>query len=489
MPPVSILSVFIAYSLLLFIIAGITGRKSSNATYFTGNRNSPWYVVAYGMIGASLSGVTFISIPGEVGNSAFSYMVLVMGYLLGYAFIAGVLLPVYYGRELTSIYTYLRQRFGNRTYRTGASFFILSRSIGSSFRVFLVVNVLQLFVFDSWNMPFILNVSIFMGLILLYTFRGGIKTIVWTDTLQTTFMLAAVVISSVMISRELGLSFTGMIREIEASQYSKMFFTEVNEKRHFLKQFVSGAFIAIVMTGLDQDMMQKNLTCRNLKDAKKNIYLMSWSLIPVNLLFLSLGAMLYIYAERMGIAIPTRTDDLYPMIALNYHGTLVGIVFLIGLIAAAYSSADGSLTALTTSFSIDILGLNENTALSEKQRVRIRMTVHIGFAFFLTALILFFRAISDESVINKLFTIAGYTYGPLLGLFAFGLLTKRNANDRFIPYIAVAAPVICYFINEYSEQLFNGYKFGFEMLLLNGLIVFLGVFLVSRRNNSVGTAK
>ncbi|MDY0343832.1 MAG: sodium:solute symporter [Lentimicrobium sp.] len=487
MPPVTILSVFIAYSLLLFIIAGITGRKSNNATYFTGNRNSPWYIVAYGMIGASLSGVTFISIPGEVGNSAFSYMVLVLGYLLGYAFIAGVLLPVYYGRNLTSIYTYLRQRFGKRTYKTGASFFILSRSIGSSFRVFLVVNVLQIFVFDAWNMPFILNVGIFMGLILLYTFRGGIKTIVWTDTLQTTFMLAAVVVSSVMIARELELSFTGMIREIEASSYSKMFFTEVNEKRHFLKQFVSGAFIAIVMTGLDQDMMQKNLTCRNLKDAKKNIYLMSWSLIPVNLLFLGLGAMLYIYAERLGIAIPARTDDLFPTIALKYHGTFAGIVFLIGLVAAAYSSADGSLTALTTSFSIDILGLNENPALNDKQRVRIRMAVHIGFALFLTGLIIFFRAISDESVINKLFTIAGYTYGPLLGLFAFGLLTKRTANDRFIPYIAVAAPIICYFINEYSAQLLNGYKFGFELLLLNGFIVFLGVFLVSRRKNSTDT--
>ncbi len=481
MPPVIILGVFLAYSILLFIIAGVTGRKSNNATYFTGNRNSPWYVVAYGMIGASLSGVTFISIPGEVGNSAFSYMVLVLGYLLGYAFIAGVLLPVYYGRNLTSIYTYLRQRFGNRTYKTGASFFILSRSIGSSFRVFLVVNVLQIFVFDAWNLPFILNVGIFMSLILLYTFRGGIKTIVWTDTLQTTFMLAAVVVSSIMISRELGLSFTGMIREIESSQYSKMFFTEINEKRHFLKQFVSGAFIAIVMTGLDQDMMQKNLTCRNLKDAKKNIYLMSWSLIPVNLLFLSLGAMLYIYAEQMGIAIPERTDDLFPLIALKYHGTFMGIVFLIGLVAAAYSSADGSLTALTTSFSIDILGLNENSLLSEQQRVKTRMAVHIGFALFLTGLIIFFRAISDESVINKLFTIAGYTYGPLLGLFAFGLLTKRIANDRIIPFIAIASPIICYFINEYSEQLLNGYKFGFELLLLNGFIVFLGVLLVSRR--------
>ncbi|PKO95042.1 MAG: sodium:solute symporter, partial [Bacteroidetes bacterium HGW-Bacteroidetes-9] len=320
MHPLAIIAIFVSYSALLFIIAAITGRKSTNETYFTGNKSSPWIVVAYGMIGASLSGVTFISIPGEVGGSGFSYLMIVFGYLIGYAIIAQVLLPLYYSRNLTSIYAYLEQRFGNYTYKTGSSFFLLSRSIGSSFRVYLVVNVLQIFVFDNWGVPFAINVAIFMGLILLYTFRGGIKTIVWTDTLQTTFMLAAVAVSVYYISTDLGLGLKSLFNEVVSSEYSKIVFTDVNDKRFFVKQFISGIFIAIVMTGLDQDMMQKNLTCRNLKDAKKNIYFLSWALIPVNLLFLFLGASLYMYATKMGISIPQSTDDLFPIIALKYHG-------------------------------------------------------------------------------------------------------------------------------------------------------------------------
>ncbi len=480
MNPLLILSLFVAYSALLFIIAGITSRKSTNETYFTGNRNSPWYVVAYGMIGASLSGVTFISIPGEVGSSGFSYMVLVFGYLLGYAFIAQVLLPVYYGRKLTSIYTYLEQRFGNATYKTGASFFILSRSIGSSFRIFIVVNVLQIFVFDPWGIPFAVNVSLFIGLILLYTFRGGIKTIVWTDTLQTTFMLLAVLVSVFIISDHLGSGLPVLLREVRESNYSDMFFTDINDPRNYLKQFFSGAFISIVMTGLDQDMMQKNLTCRNLKDAKKNIYLMSWSLVPVNLIFMTLGAMMYIYASQLSIPLPARSDDLFPVLALQYLGPVAGITFLTGLIAAAFSSADGSLTALTTSFSIDILGLERRTGLSDRAKVRRRMLVHISFAVYLAGLVVLFRAISDESVINKLFTIAGYTYGPLLGLFAFGLFTKRSVNDRLVPLIAVLSPLLSYIISANSVKWFNGYRFGFELLIVNGLITVLGLFLLSR---------
>jgi len=479
--PLLILAVFISYSALLFLIAGITGRRSTNDTYFTGNRNSPWYIVAYGMIGASLSGVTFISIPGEVGASGFSYMVLVLGYLLGYAFIAQVLLPVYYGRKLTSIYTYLEQRFGPYTYKTGASFFILSRSIGSSFRVFLVVNVLQIFVFDNWGIPFAVNVALFMGLILLYTFRGGIKTVVWTDTLQTTFMLAAVIVSVTIISRDMEMSLGALINQVSKSDFSRMFFSEINDKRFYLKQFFSGAFIAVVMTGLDQDMMQKNLTCRNLKDAKKNIYLMSWSLVPVNLLFLFLGALLYLYVQKMGIAMPLRSDDLFPLIALKHHGTLAGLVFLIGLVAAAYSSADGSLTALTTSFSIDILGLGNKSNLSDRKKVNIRMIVHLCFAVFLTGLVVLFRSISDQSVITKLFTIAGYTYGPLLGLYAFGLFTKRGVVDRYVPLIALVSPVLSYILSVNSIHWFNGYRFGFELLIFNGLITYIGLLIISDR--------
>ena len=480
MHPLTILSVFIAYSLTLFVIAGITGRKSTNKTYFTGNRNSPWYVVAYGMIGASLSGVTFISIPGEVGTSGFSYMVLVLGYLLGYAFIAQVLLPVYYSRNLTSIYTYLDQRFGRVTYKTGSIFFLISRSIGSAFRVFLVVNVLQIFVFDQWGVPFIVNVALFIGLILIYTFRGGIRTIVWTDTLQTTFMIAAVLISAYIIFSELNFSLSSVFTEIKESRYSDMFIFDINDKRFFLKQFFSGTFIAIVMTGLDQDMMQKNLTCRNLKDARKNIYMMSWALIPVNFLFLSMGALLYIYAAKTGIAIPARTDDLFPVIALQHHGAFAGIIFLIGLVAAAYSSADGSITALTTAFCIDILGIERNKLISEKQSSRTRKTVHISMAILMFFLILLFRAINDESVINKLFTIAGYTYGPLLGLYSFGLFTNRVSRDKWVPLVAILAPVISYFFSQNSAIWFDGYKVGFELLIINGLITFIGLLIISK---------
>lgn len=481
MHPLAIIAIFVSYSALLFIIAAITGRKSTNETYFTGNKSSPWIVVAYGMIGASLSGVTFISIPGEVGGSGFSYLMIVFGYLIGYAIIAQVLLPLYYSRNLTSIYAYLEQRFGNYTYKTGSSFFLLSRSIGSSFRVYLVVNVLQIFVFDNWGVPFAINVAIFMGLILLYTFRGGIKTIVWTDTLQTTFMLAAVAVSVYYISTDLGLGLKSLFNEVVSSEYSKIVFTDVNDKRFFVKQFISGIFIAIVMTGLDQDMMQKNLTCRNLKDAKKNIYFLSWALIPVNLLFLFLGASLYMYATKMGISIPQSTDDLFPIIALKYHGAFAGTVFLIGLVAAAFSSADGSLTALTTSFTVDILGIKKKEIMPETKKVKLRMMVHLSIAVYLTLLVVIFRAISDQSVINKLFTIAGYTYGPLLGLYTFGLFTRLNVYDKWVPVIAILSPVLSYLLSINSEYLFDGYKFGFELLLVNGIFTFIGLLILSKK--------
>jgi Na+/proline symporter len=471
---------FISYTFLLFLVSWITSKRANNKTFFIGNKQSPWFVVAYGMVGASLSGVTFISVPGWVGDTQFSYMMVVLGYLVGYFVIAQVLLPLYYKLNLTSIYTYLESRFGFWSYKTGAFYFLLSRVIGASFRMFLVVNVLQLFVFDAWGIPFGITIALFILLIWLYTFKGGIRTIVWTDTLQTTFMLLAVGISIYLISKSLNFSLSSLISAVADSDYSKMVFTEWQDKRFVVKQFLSGAFIAIVMTGLDQDMMQKNLSCRNLKDAKKNILTLSWILVPVNLLFLFLGASLYLYANQKGIQIPELTDDLFPTIAIKHLGVFAGLVFIIGLIAAAYSSADSALTALTTSFSVDFLGIEKKSNLNEKQRIRIRTIVHIGISLLVLVVIIVFRAINDQAVIAKLFTIAGYTYGPLLGLYAFGLLTKHSVKDKWVPVIAFISPVVCYILSIFSESLFNGYKFGFELLIVNGLITFIGLYSVRK---------
>jgi Na+/proline symporter len=435
-------------------------------------------VVAYGMIGASLSGVTFMSVPGWVGATQFSYMMVVFGYLVGYFVIATVLMPMYYRLNLTSIYSYLEKRFGFWSYKTGAFYFLLSRTIGASFRMFLVVNVLQVFVFDAWGVPFWATTMIFIILILLYTYKGGIKTIIWTDTVQTTFMLLALLVTIGLILQELGTGFPGMLREILDSGYSKMVFTEWGDRRFFLTQFLSGAFIAIVMTGLDQEMMQKNLSCRSLKDAQKNMFSFSAVLVVVNFLFLFLGALLYVYATSKGIDVPARSDDLFPMIAIRYLGPVAGVVFLVGLISAAYPSADGALTSLTTSFSIDFIGLNKKEHLTEKERRQIRYLVHIAFATLLLLVIILFRAINDQAVIDKLFTIAGYTYGPLLGLYAFGLFTKFRVRDRFVPIVAVLSPVICYLLNQFSGVLFNGYRFGFELLIVNGFITFAGLLLL-----------
>ncbi len=433
------------------------------------------------MIGASMSGVTFMSVPGWVGATQFSYMVVVIGYLFGYFTIATVLMPLYYRLNLTSIYTYLEGRFGSWSYRTGSFYFILSRVIGASFRMFLVVNVLQVFVFDAWNIPFWLTVLVFIILILLYTFKGGIRTIIWTDTVQTTFMLLALFFSIYFISKNLGSGFHSLFSDVFHGGYSKMVFTDWHDKRFFLKEFFSGMFIAIVMTGLDQEMMQKNLSCRNLKDAQKNMFSFSLIMVVVNFVFLFLGAILYIFSERTGIALPLRSDDLFPTLAINHLGPIAGLVFLIGLISAAYPSADGALTSLTTAFSIDFLGINKKE-LSEKEKRKTRYRVHIGFAAILLLVIVVFRAINNQAVIDKLFTVAGYTYGPLLGLFSFGLFTKFQVRDRIVPLVAIVSPIICYFLSTYSEQLFQGYRFGFELLILNGFITFVGLFLL--RKNS-----
>lgn len=477
MSPILVISIIASYFLVLMVISHFTSKQDDNLTFFTANRQSPWYLVAFGMIGASLSGVTFISVPGEVGNTAFAYFQVVLGYLVGYLVIATVLLPLYYRLNLISIYTYLEQRFGKYAYKTGAFFFLLSRIVGSSFRLFLVAGVLQLAIFDAYGWPFSVTVAITIALIWLYTFRGGIKTIVWTDTLQTLFMIAAVVISIFLIKDGLNFSWIQLSEKVAASGYSEIFIWDWQSGQNFYKQFISGAFIAIVMTGLDQDMMQKNLTCRSLKDAQKNMFWFCIVLVIVNFLFLSMGAMLHIYAAEMNIAIPERTDDLYPLLALNHFPLVAGIVFLLGIIAAAYSSADSALTALTTSFCVDFLGLGKSDQpISKKVRIR----VHLVFSFILFLVILIFKAINDQSVITAVFIAAGYTYGPILGLFAFGLLTKFQVKDQYVPIIALLAPLLSYLINVNSEAWFNGYKFGFEILVVNGLLTFLGLFLLKK---------
>jgi SSS family transporter len=481
MSPGLILGVVAGYFALLFLISWYTARNADDRAYFIGNKQSPWYAVAFGLIGDSLSGVTFVSVPGNVGATQFSYMQIVLGYLVGYVVIAEVLLPLYYRLNLTSIYSFLDQRFGQWSQKTGSFFFITSRTIGAAFRLYISANVLQLFIFERWGVPFWLTVCIIIILILLYTYRGGIRTLVWTDTLQSSFLLLGVIFSIIVISRELGWSLPQMISQVSHSDYSKVFFWDWRPKNFFFKQFLSGAFIAIVMTGLDQNMMQKNLSCKSLKEAKKNIYAFSGVLIFVNLFFVSLGALLYLYAGAKGISIPSKTDDLFPMLALQYLGSLGAIVFILGITAATFSSADSVLTTLTTSFCIDFLKFDRNKNLSPGQQKNIRHIVHVAFAFLLLAVIIVFREINNDAVINAVFTVAGYTYGPLLGLFAYGLFTRKPVHDRLVPFVCLLSPMVCYVLSRNSQQLFNGYVFGFELLLLNGLLTFLGLLAISRR--------
>ena len=472
MSPIYIISCIVLYFLFLTLISWYTGKNDSNESFFIGNRSSPWYVVAFGMIGTSLSGVTFISVPGWVADSQFSYMQMVFGYMLGYAFIAFVLLPLYYKLNLTSIYSYLEDRYGVASYKTGSIFFIISRTIGASFRLYIVARVLHLSVFENWGAPFYVTVLITILLIWLYTFRGGIKTIIWTDTLQTFFMLSALGISVYLIGKDLGLNYSNIIPFINDSDYSKIFFWE--GKQHFLRRFLAGAFIAITMTGLDQDMMQKNLSCRNLKDAQKNMSYFSVSLIFVNLLFLSLGVLLYSISLKYGIAFQ-KPDDLFPAVVLSeVLGQPIVIIFILGLIAAAYSSADSALTSLTTSFCVDILNIKENN----NDGIIKRKIVHIIFSIVIMLMIMVLHIINDQSVISAIFSVAGYTYGPLLGLYAFGLFTSFQVKDRLVPYVAVLAPLLSYIVQYY-------FSFGFEILIINGLIVCLGLFLIKKKNKTI----
>jgi SSS family transporter len=476
----AIILLILAYFGVLILISYFTGKEDSNEAFFKANKSAPWYLVAFGMIGASLSGVTFISVPGAVETKQFGYFQVVLGYFFGYLIIAYVLLPLYYKMNLTSIYTYLKVRFGKTSYKTGSIAFLISRTVGASFRLFLVAKVLQLLVFDSFNIPFPITVMITIALIWLYTFKGGIKTIIFTDTLQTLFMLVSVIVTISFLASSLDLhGISEIYTNIKENSMSKVFFFEdVNNAQYFWKSFLAGIFITITMTGLDQDMMQKNLTCRNLKDAQKNMVSFSVILIFVNILFLALGVLLTQYAQQNGIT--AKKDDLFPAIAMLPNiGFTTSAFFLLGLIAAAYSSADSALTALTTSFCIDIIELDKKPKDSQK---RVRKQVHVLFSVILVIVIVVFDLLfKDVSVIWELFKAAGYTYGPLLGLFAFGILTKKHLKDRYVWIIAIIAPIVSYIINMYSVELLGGYQIGFEILIVNGLLTFLGLFIISEK--------
>lgn len=471
MSPWLVFGVIALYFLLLMTISHFTSGKADNTTFFTANRQSPWFLVAYGMVGASLSGVTFISVPGEVGNSHWTYLQFVMGNMVGYAIIALVLIPLFYKLRLISIYEYLKDRFGQNSYYAGASFFLISQTIGASFRLFLAALVLQIAFFDAFGIPFWVTVMFTITLIWLYTFRGGIKTIVWTDTLQTTFLLLAVLISIFIIVDHMKLNFGSLLSVVSDSRMSTIFDWDWRSNTNFFKNFMAGIFITIAMNGLDQNVMQKNLTCRNRWDAQKNIFWFSIVFFLSTMLFLALGVLLYKYAADQGIPIPERTDDLYPMLAMNYFGILAGTVFLLGIIAAAFSSADSALTALTTSFCVDILDIQK-----KNRQKKTRLLVHIGFTILMFVVIVVFNAINDSSVVSAVFKVAGFTYGPLLGLFAYGLLTDRAVKDKRVPLVCILAPIISVILDWNSEEWFNGYQFGFEILLVNAVLTMIGLF-------------
>ena len=480
-----IILVIILYFFGLFVISSLTTGNNDNTTFFSANKESPWYLVAFGMVGASLSGITFISVPGDVGSTQFTYFQVVLGYLFGYFVVALLLLPIYYKLNLTSIYEYLKVRFGTISHKTGAFFFFVSRITGASFRLYLVAIVLQQFVFNELNIPFEITVVISVSLIWIYTFRGGIKTIVWTDTLQTTFMLISVLLSIYLISKSLDWSFTDFINSDELKSYSKVFVTEsLLEKNHFYKSFIGGMFITICMTGLDQDMMQKNLTCKSLKDAQKNMIIFSIVLVIVTFLFLLLGALLFIYSSKFNIIIPelngsVNTDLLFPEIALNSGlGSLIGITFLLGLIAAAYSSADSALTSLTTSYCVDFIDLKNK---SIEYQIKVRKRTHIVMSFVLIIVIIIFKNYLTTSVLDGLLILAGYTYGPLLGLFAFGIFTNYKIHDKYVWIVTSLSVLIMIFIGNLDPSYLGGYKIGYELLPLNGLLTFIGLVLIRRK--------
>jgi Na+/proline symporter len=477
MSPTLLFCFVIAYFALLLGVAWVTSRKSNNESFFIGNRKSNWMLVAFGMIGTSLSGVTFISVPGAVGASAFTYFQIVLGQLLGYLVIAFVLLPVYYKLNLTSIYHYLDTRMGPHAYKTGAGFFVLSRTLGATARLYLVVKILQDAILDGLHVPFWLTALVILVMILLYTYEGGVKTIVWTDMLQTACMLAGLVICVNYVLDGLHLSIGESLAQLDARGLSTIFSTDINSSKFFGKQILAGAFIAIAMTGLDQEMMQKNISVKTLADSQKNIVTLSIIMLGVVLLFLYLGGLLTLYAPTVGIV--ETGDKIFPAVVLGHLPAMVQVIFVIALISALFPSADGAITALTSSFCIDILGMNRRADMDDVQKTRLRHRVHIGFALLFLLLVMVFKWADNPSMIGLILKLAGYTYGPLLGLFAFGILTQRVVQDRVVPYIALAAPVICYFIDKYQRVLFGGYEIGLELLIINGAITFAGLGLAS----------
>ena len=512
MTPQVLLLFVLGYFLLLYAVAWYTSRNSNNDSFFIGNRSSNWKLVAFGMIGTSLSGVTFVSVPGGVGNigkegalpNALGYFQVVIGYLLGYLVVAYVLLPLYYRLNLTSIYNYLLQRFGKWAYKTGASFFILSRTVGATARLYLVINILHIFILQNMHIPFWVSAAVVLLMILLYTFEGGVKTIVYTDTLQTSLMVLGLIVCVVYILNHMDYSLTEAVNSMQSKDLTRIFNTDPNSKGFFLKQILGGMFITIAMTGLDQEMMQKNISVRTLKDSQKNMLSFSVILVFVNLLFLLLGGLLYLYAYHQGAAFSTSPDgvwglyregtnitgdNLFPSVSLGLISQVppvISVIFIIALISALFPSADGALTALTSSFCIDILGLKERSDLNEKQKRRIRLTVHLTLTFVFFIFILIFREIDSRSIIDKILDLAGYTYGPLLGLFSFGILTRRALpNSWMIAVIALLSPVACYILQTNSSAWFGGYVIGIEILIINGLLTFLGLLMISQKNTNV----
>lgn len=494
MTPSSILILITVYFGMLFYISHRVSKKDNgNDAFFKANKNSKWYLVAFGMIGTALSGVTFISVPGEVGSpngEQFKYFQFILGNAIGFIIITKLLLPLYYRMNLTSIYSYIEQRMGHYSYRTAASIFLVSRTISSAFRLYLVVIVLQRFVFDFYNIPFFLTVLISLLLIFSYTYRGGLKTIIITDTLQTFFLVSSVFLTIYFICDSLDLSLVGAFHEVKNSNYSQIFFFDdfVTNKFHFIKQILGGMFVTIAMVGLDQDLMQKNLSCKNIKDAQKNMFTFTGIFVIINIFFLSVGALLYIYAAKNGIEVPLdsftnkpRTDLLFPEIALNHLALIPAIVFLLGLIAATFATTDSALTALTTSFCVDFLGMEKSENQAKKNIVRTRHLVHLSFSALLFLIILVFNSINDSSVVGMIFKVASYTYGPLLGLYAFGLFRKsKKVNDKLVPYICLLSPALTYLISENSKTLFFGYVFDNELIIINALITYIGLYLISK---------
>lgn len=462
------------YFALLLVISYYTSKGADTNAFFTANRQSPWWLVAFGMIGTSISGLTFISVPGAVGKTSFTYFQLILGHSLGYLTIALVLMPLYYRMNLISIYGYLEKRFGFWSYKTGSAFFLLSRTIGSAARLYLAVNVLQIAIFAPIGVPFVVTVFISIALIWLYTHRGGVQTIIWTDTLQTLFLLVALFITIYLVGQQMNMGFRDMIQTISDSKYSHMFEWDWKNPHFFGKDFLAGVFIAIVMTGLDQDLMQKNLTCKSIGEAQKNMFWFYWVLLFINILFLSLGALLYIYAQANQIAIPAKTDELYPMLALGgQFGTMAAVTFLLGIIAASYASSDSALTALTTSFCIDFLSIEK---FKEEKRIKIKHRVHLGFSLLFFVVIGLFHLFNNQELIAAVFNLAGYTYGPLLGLFSFGLFTKLQVRDKLVPIVCVGSPIITFILETQSQSLFGG--FGFAKLILNGSVCFFLLWLI-----------